>query len=170
MVYTLIDTRDRLLSLCSGLSAAQSASRLADGSWSISEIVEHLAVTERGSIIGVRRALSQPEAPPELVMETVGKSEWIQTRVAAAEKKVVAPDVVLPSGRYKEWPGALQAFEEARARSMDIEAAADESFETRVISHPILGPLTLSQWFLFIAAHTERHTRQIETVLAEDDE
>ena len=169
MLYTLSETRDRLMSLCSGINTAQAESRLDEASWSISEIVEHLAITERGSMIGVKRALSQPEASPALLLETIGKSELIQTRIPAPAKRVSAPDIVLPSGRFKEWPGALRAFEEARANSIHIAATADHSFETRVISHPILGPLTLSQWFHFIAAHTERHARQIEAVLAHEE-
>lgn len=169
MIHSLTDSRDRLLALCSGLSEAQGALRLTEGSWSISEIIEHLVVTERVAMLGIKRALSQPESAPELLLETIGKSDLIQTRISKVLARVVAPDFVLPSGRFNPWPGALQAFEQARSNTIAMAVGADDSFNTRVIPHPVLGPLTLDQWFHFIAAHTQRHTGQIEAVLAQNN-
>jgi hypothetical protein len=36
-----------------------------------------------------------------------------------------------------------------------------------VVAHPALGPLDGYQWILTVAAHTERHTKQILEVKAD---
>ena len=169
MTDTLIKSRDRLLNLCKSLSAKQATARLGADTWSIADIVEHLALSERGSMIGVKRTLSQPEATGDLLAQTNQKSELIQTRIPTLASRAAAPDLLLPSGRFKEWPGALLAFEQARSNTLDMEAVADDAFDSRVMPHPILGPLTLRQWFHFTAEHTERHTRKIEEILAYND-
>jgi hypothetical protein len=37
----------------------------------------------------------------------------------------------------------------------------------RALEHPALGPMNVYQWALFIAAHTERHLRQIEGITSD---
>ena len=169
MTHPLIESRDRLIQLCSGLSTEKTAVRLSDSSWTIAEIVEHLAVTERGSMVGVKRTLGQAEAAQELLAETVDKTNLIQSRIPTVLRKVEAPEFAKPSGRFQDWPSALLAFEQARANTIAMEAAADSAYDCRVMAHPILGPLTLRQWFYFTAAHTERHTKQIEDILTQID-
>jgi hypothetical protein len=169
MTQQLIESRDRLIQLCKGLSPEKTAVRLSDESWTIADIVEHLAMTERGSMVGVKRALGQAEAAQELLAETIGKMDLIRTRIPKVVQKVAAPEFLQPSSRFKEWPAALLAFEQARANTIAMEAAADSAYDSRVMAHPILGPLTLRQWFYFTSAHTERHTRQIEEILTQID-
>ncbi len=169
MTNPLIESRDRLIQICRELTAEQATAKLGAETWSIAEVVEHLAVSERGSMIGVKRTLSQPEASADLLQETSDKSVLIQTRITTVARKVAAPDFLIPTGRFPQWPGAHLAFEQARSNTLEMEAAADAKFDSRVMPHPVLGSLTLRQWFHFTAAHTERHTRQIEEILAHND-
>jgi hypothetical protein len=169
MTHPLIESRDRLIQLCRGLSPEKTAVRLSDAAWTIAEIVEHLAITERGSMVGVKRSLGQAEAAQELLAQTTDKTNLIQARIPTVVRKVVAPEFVQPSGRFKDWPSPLIAFEQERANTIAMEAAADSAYDNRVMPHPILGPLTLRQWFYFTSAHTERHTKQIEEILAQID-
>lgn len=169
MIQTLIQTRDQILTLCEGLSVEKANSRPIEGGWTISEVMEHLAVSERGSLIGIKRTLGRPEANPELLKETIGKTELIETRIPSVLRKVSAPEMVLPTGRFKQWPEALHAFLEVRLNTIQMAESADEALDNRVMLHAILGPLTLRQWLYFTVAHTQRHTRQIEAVFAHID-
>ena len=41
------------------------------------------------------------------------------------------------------------------------------SLRAHVLLHPVLGPLDAYEWVLAVAAHTERHTKQILEVKAD---
>jgi len=60
----------------------------------------------------------------------------------------------------------LQKFLDVRAKTIAfLESSAD--LRGHLISHPVLGPMDGYQWVLTIAAHTERHTKQIAEVKAD---
>lgn len=166
MLKPLTTLRDRLHELCVGLKPEQSQLKPSTGDWCVAEIVEHLALAERTSMPGIKRSLSQPEAAAETMQQTSEKSAWIQERIAARLKKVSSPGFLLPNGRYALWPGPLEVFQEVRGKTLALAATADAAFDSRVMSHPIFGPLTQSQWFDFTSAHCKRHTAQIEEILA----
>ncbi len=166
MIIPLTASRDRLLALCSGLTPDQSQQKISSRDWSIAEIIEHLAISERTSILGVKRTLTQPEADVDTILQTTEKSDWIRERIAVRTKKISSPDFLLPNGRYDPWPGPLNAFEQARTNTLKLAVSGDAAFDSRIMPHPILGPLTLRQWFYFTSAHCERHSTQIEEILA----
>ncbi len=161
-------TRDRIEELCAPLSADRANWRGQPGNWTIHEIVEHLAVTERRLLLGVLRSLKGNAATIEELAEAEGKAEMILDRVPVRSTKITAPEAVRPVGGYGEWPGALEGFREARLKTLSAEANASEEFDRRVFPHPMLGNLTLRQWLLFAAAHAERHALQIEEVQIEE--
>jgi hypothetical protein len=166
MIQHLIATRDRLRKLCTSLSADHAQGKLSPESWSIAEILEHLALTERRSLIGIKRALSQPESDAETIAQTADKLLIITNRVPIRAGRIPAPESLLPSGSLGIWPGPLEAFELARANTLALAETVDSTFDHRVMAHPALGPLTLRQWFSFTAAHSERHCLQIEERLS----
>lgn len=166
MQEELNQSQARILQLCGGLSAGQAEAKATPEQWSIAEILEHLTLVERGAAAGIHRMLSQPAADAEELAATGPRSEIIHTRVAKAEQPVQAPDVVSPTGRYGPWPSPLEAFVQIR-RKMIALAEPDERHESRTFPHPVIGPLTLTQWFEFVSAHTNRHIAQIEAALAQ---
>lgn len=161
----LIETRGRILSLLEGVPAAVS-SEAVNGSWSVDGIVEHLAVVERGSLVMVKRSLTQAVAAESAIAETADKLKLIEKRVARRGSRIEAPPTVQPTGRFGIWPGSLNAFLEAGAKMIGMAEQVSEEYDLRVLEHPVLGKLTLRQWLWFIAAHSERHAAQIEDHLA----
>ncbi len=71
----------------------------------------------------------------------------------------------MPIGRWPEFETLLSQFEAARNRSIEFTTATDADLRNHVFPHPFLGQLDCYQWLLFIAAHCERHVRQMEEVL-----
>jgi uncharacterized damage-inducible protein DinB len=153
--------RDFIVALAGELSLEDAEKPAVDGGWSIAQILEHLAITERGTAINLQRALREDAADAETLSRCAGKSELIATRVAKPMVKVAAPEVVHPKGKYGAWPGPLTGFVEAREKLIQLEAAAGVEYDERVVPHPILGELTLRQWFEFATAHGERHREQM---------
>jgi hypothetical protein len=161
----LQSTRDRLSALCQQLSPEQAIQRPPSGGWTISEILEHLAIVERGQRLMILRALTQPPASPEALAETNGKLDFIWTRMASPMSPATAPDFTLPKGEHGVWPKPLDTFLNARQALMDLYESKRGEFDQRVLPHPIAGPFTLEQWFHFAAAHSQRHSIQIEGII-----
>ena len=166
MQPTLQESLDRILAVCSPLTEAQAQLRLDPSSWSIAEIIEHLAIAERAALVGIKRSLTQPEADPDTLTATANKGDLISTRVSTRLAKAPAPPTVLPTGRYGAWSAPLEAFTSIRQQSIAFETDNHAGLDRRAFPHPLLGPLTLRQWLHFAAAHSVRHTHQIEEILA----
>ena len=161
----LEQTRDRIQSLCFGLTAAQANWRTAPLSWTISEILEHLTIAERMTLLGIRRAMQGAPATGDDLAKTQGMEDVIVGRVPMRTSRINAPQSIAPGGSVGEWPAALEGFLAARMKTLATDAKATEGFDCRVFPHPVLGNLTLRQWLLFGAAHSERHVGQIEELL-----
>lgn len=133
-----------------------------EGTWSAADFAEHLATAERGIGVLLKRGLAGEPASAEEMAATQGKTEVILSRVPAAPVRVEAPEQTRPSGRYGAWPGALEALVEARKNTIALAHQVEPGrWESVVMPHPALGPMSGEQWLLFCAAHMERHQRQM---------
>ena len=129
--------------------------------WCAAEILEHLYLTYTGTVKGFERVL-QAGKP------AVGRASIRQR----ARMCVVLGLGHMPSGRKapkNTVPRGL-AVEKVRAEVGLKIAAMDEIITAcearfgngKVLDHPILGPLTASQWRKFHWVHGRHHARQIE--------
>jgi hypothetical protein len=55
-------------------------------------------------------------------------------------------------------------FEERRAANIEFARTTQESLRGRFYPHPLVGMIDCYQWLLFLAAHTERHSAQMEEI------
>jgi hypothetical protein len=136
-----------------------------DGGWSAAEIVDHLAVVETGVSKLVHVMLSRHPGP--LPRETATDSvlhRLDHLGLEARTRRIAAPAAVQPR------PGvtramALADLERSRARLLEtLEGADGVALGTFSFPHPLLGPLDLYQWLLFLAQHERRHTHQIAEI------
>ncbi len=129
--------------------------------WCAAEILEHLYLTYTGTVKGFERVL-QAGKP------AVGRASIRQR----ARMCVVLGLGHMPSGRKapkNTVPRGL-AVEKVRAEVGLKIAAMDEIITAcearfgngKVLDHPILGPLTASQWRKFHWVHGRHHAKQIE--------
>jgi hypothetical protein len=158
-------SRVRLLETVQGLSAEQRSFKPAGDCWSVVDCVEHIIVVEHFVLDSIGRVL-QSASEPEKQAEAAGKDELVQKRVPSRNIRVKGPEQVMPVGRWPEFETLLSQFEVARNRSIEFTTATDADLRNHVFPHPFLGQLDCYQWLLFIAAHCERHVRQMEEVLA----
>ncbi len=155
-------TRDVLVEAVAGLSALQWSFRPNYESWSIAEILEHLALIEGRVHTLIGNMSNAPEA------ESAGKpsemDEIILNEVPKRTTKAKAPEPICPQGR---WSGeeALQCFLTSRERTMQLLAAP--LLRGRVRPHPIFGAWDGYQWLLATGSHTARHTEQIREIKAD---
>jgi hypothetical protein len=66
-----------------------------------------------------------------------------------------------------EWAAAWEHLEGARTATREAVRDADGLALAKVSApHPVLGPLNLYEWILFVAGHEARHAEQIGEVAA----
>jgi DinB family protein len=125
--------------------------------WSILQITEHLGITERG-MFGRFQAAELNTAPPNFDFD-----EKITQIGGDRSSKRNAPERVHPTGKFTSEKDALAEFRKARREAIDFIASYSDDLRKKKVIHPI-GEMDGHQLFLLIAAHSERHARQVEEV------
>ena len=152
--------KESLESAVDGMSSQQLSWHL-PGKWCASQVLEHLYLTYTGTIKGFERVL------------TSGKS--LATRASVAHRALTFVVVGLghmPAGRKTPavaQPRGMPAEKVrnelgAKLAAMDaILAECETRFgpHTKLLDHPILGPLTVAQWRKLHLVHGRHHHKQL---------
>ncbi len=152
--------KESLQSAVEGMSSEQ-LSWHPPGKWCAAELLEHLYLTYTGTIRGFERVVSKGKplasrasmAQRMLTLVVVGLGH-----MPAGRK---APAMVLPKGLPAE---EVQNEIGAKIVAMDaIIAQCEARFGRRVqlLDHPILGPLSATQWRKLHLVHGQHHLKQI---------
>jgi len=147
-----------------GLSAAQWNFKPAPDRWSIAEVMEHIAATEdtlRGMV--TEQVLKAPPAPDRDVKQI---DEMVMTRIPDRSHKAQAPDALRPTNRFGSPEGALKHFEETRAATVALLKSTPD-LRQHATDSPLGVKVDGYEWILFIAGHSERHTKQMLEVKAD---
>jgi hypothetical protein len=148
--------RFELLSAIEGMSDRDAAAKPADGGWSALEIVEHVAITEK---LMLRRLAMQPVPLTEEINPE--REAILYSRISTRGRKVVAPEVAQPKGRYATLGDAVAAFLRTREHTLQWLENCQVDLRSHVAEHPAVGPATLYEYILIMAAHAARHASQI---------
>lgn len=144
----------RVLQTCRALPVESWNARQA-GRFSIAEVVEHMALSNRlfERRLGAILASDAGERPYTVLAD----AEVPHLFERAAEP----PGIAEPTGDWRDREEALVRFEES-ARGVSVLAQQDTgNLRMKGAPHPLFGPLDGVQWALFAAAHTERHRSEI---------
>lgn len=134
-----------------------------EGKWSASLIMEHLLLTFTATTRGTLKTMqaSQPFCR-EATWRDFGRRLYVLYlgRVPGGLKsaKNVTPKEGLPGNNLHLFNDALVAMD---ATLSDAERRFGK--KTRILDHPILGPLTADQWRRFHWVHSHHHFGQIST-------
>jgi hypothetical protein len=160
----LADTRDSVTDAVKGLSEAQLKFKPAPDRWSVAETLEHIALTEDLFVHSIRPQLeNSPASPPKNNPKEL--DDMILTKVPDRSTKFQAPPPLVPTGKWT--PAAtLEHFLANRDQSISFLKSSSDLREHRV-DHPALGSLDGYEWILAIAAHSDRHTKQILEIKAD---
>jgi hypothetical protein len=79
-------------------------------------------------------------------------------------RKVEAPEVAIPNGRFSTLQEAVRAFLASRQQTMEFVESCHEDLRTLLTDHPVLGRLNGHETLLVIAVHPVRHAGQIEEI------
>jgi hypothetical protein len=172
MIFPLMDPRLPLLR--SALDAQREAlasayeatppelrdARSAEDRWSVAEVLEHLAQTERG----VARLLTEliARAAPRPADEPFSERVFLH--------HVEMPEFLDRTRRFRGTQptgemSATDAWTELGRTRLDlieaVERGAGLRLEDHAYPHPFVGDLDLYQWIAFVGLHEVRHAEQI---------
>lgn len=144
-----------------GLTEHEAARVPGEGRWSVRDCAEHVAVVEEYLYQRLLEGRPDPAAaiPP-------GREALIRARAADRSRKVPAPEAAVPSGRYPTLDEALAAFEKARARTVKFVETCEGDLRAKVTVHPILKAVNCHETLCMMAAHPERHAKQVAEIRA----
>jgi hypothetical protein len=134
----------------------EGATGRADGGWTPRDIVEHLVAVEGSVHRVIRKALTLP--PSE---RRTRERDAMIAGLATLPRKVQAPEIVAPSGRFASAAEAMVALREARAHTIHLARTVPAPWDAQHLPHPFFGELDIGQWLLMAATHGDRHARQI---------
>lgn len=129
--------------------------------WSILECVEHIFLIKEA----VLKVLSTPapiEKTENTKTELFGEQKLKMLLITNRAFKVPAPDFVCPKGRFVSSADAIQNINIIIEKIIQYINTNTIEQETHTIKHPVLGPMTKTDWIHFMVAHTNRHIIQIE--------
>ena len=157
-------TQARLLQSVEGLSEAQWNFKAAPDRWSIAECVEHIAASE--PMIRSMVAEAMKKALPADVVASARHDDEVAKAIVDRSQKFKAPEPLQPSNRFASPAAAVESFRAERADTIAL-AKGDADLRATGAKHFAFGPLDSYGWLLFLSAHSERHTLQIEEVKAD---
>ena len=152
-------TETWLTSELQGLSDAQLRFRMTPQSWTITDVVEHLAIAEPQYWQRVHDSMKQPPNTEKLEATDAGIL-WYgidrTVRTTTGEARVPTgkvTGVAEPFGRFR----TLRATMKAYAKDTDADLRSRKLLE---------GNMDVYQWFLMISTHAQRHILQIREIKA----
>jgi hypothetical protein len=166
MDFCLERLRQGISAATSGLTPEMLTQRPLADKWSAAEILEHLYLTYTGTTRGMEKCLAagKPLTRRRTLQDRVRTLYVVGLGQLPEGRK--APAGATPKGMPPE-----QVVREIQAKIADMHAMiaqAEERFgkNTRLLDHPVLGPLRGAEWRKFHLVHGELHLRQLRRLRA----
>ena len=143
-----------------GLSDAQLKFKMTPESWSVEEVVMHLAIAEPQYWDQFKESLAKPVKPDFKPQATDAQMLWYgidrTQRTTTGEARV-------PRDQFPNMKASLASFKKLRAEMMKTAKESQEDLRGRQF---LTASQDLYQWFLMISTHSQRHIMQIREVKA----
>jgi uncharacterized damage-inducible protein DinB len=154
--FQLSESSKRFIEVVEGIDAAAFVAKPSGGGpWSVSEVVEHVAIAN-GSILGVLSKRLEPMNGPADVTD----DEMPYLFYGGEEP----PNVGTPTGAWTDIDDALGRLGATTGALRSWEAEATFDLRSQGARHPAFGMLDAAQWLRFSAVHTWRHRTQVKAV------
>jgi hypothetical protein len=163
-IQYLEKTKQGVLDATKGLSEAQWNFKPGPDRWSIAQVMEHIAAAEdyiRGMV--VEKVMAAPAVPDRDLKKT---DDAVMAMIPDRSQKAQAPEPLVPTNRFGSYDGSLKHFVASRATTEEF-LKTTPGLRDHAVDSPMNMKLDGYQFILLIAAHSERHTKQILEVKAD---
>jgi DinB superfamily len=153
--------RNALATATRGMTSEELTNR-PEGKWSVAEVLEHLHLTYTGTLKAFNRCLEagKPLASVPSLKQRVAVVLVIE--LGRFPKGQKAPERTLPKGMPAEKVVADIGLQIAAMDKIIAQCEVLFGARTKVLNHPVLGPLTARQWRKFHWVHGRHHVKQIQ--------
>jgi hypothetical protein len=163
-IQYLEKTKQGVIDATKGLSDAQWNFKAGPDRWSIAQCMEHIAAAEdfiRGIV--VEKVMVAPDVPGRDLKKT---DDAVMAMIPDRSQKAQAPEPLVPTNRFGSPDASLKHFLESRDKTEDF-LKTTPGLRDHAVDSPLGTKLDGYQFILLIAAHSERHTKQILEVKAD---
>ncbi|HXZ27791.1 MAG TPA: DUF1569 domain-containing protein [Terriglobales bacterium] len=152
----------RALERATGDLTAEQLTRHKEGKWCVAEILEHLALTYSGTVKAMERVLAagKPLVRPATLKEGIATVLVVEAGHMPGGRQ--APEMTRPRGLPPEQAVARIREDFAAMRAALEKCRQRFGASVKIANHPILGPLSVTQWCKFHWVHTRHHIKQVE--------
>jgi DinB superfamily len=150
-------TEDWLTGEVGGLTPAQARFQMTPESWSITQVVEHLAIAEPQYWTMVEESLKQP-ATTEKLSATDAQILWYGIDRTDRQK---TGEARVPKGKFEDVRDALASVRKLRATIREFSSNTQENLRSKKLQG---GNMEVYQWVLMISTHSQRHILQIREI------
>ena len=126
--------------------------------WSMAENLEHIILTEKYTV----DKLKQFPASEMLEIQSRHPNGKVEYLVLDRNRKVDAPEILVPKNAYPTKASAIDAFQNIRLESIEFIENLKRPLVEIGFPHFTLGMLNGENWGTFIPAHCERHLKQMK--------
>ena len=152
-------TRAGVFQATKGLSEAQWSFKPATNRWSVAEVTEHIAAAEDFLMAMIQDKVMK--APARTEAEDVKAIDaFVLKAIPDRSHKAQAPEPLQPNNRFGSPKASLKHFKDSRANTVKF-LKGTKDLRQHATDAPFGKKLDGYEWVLFIAAHSERHTKQI---------
>jgi hypothetical protein len=148
-----------IVSETAGLSSPQLRYRMSPESWSIMDVVEHLAIAEPQYWERVHESMKQP-ATTEKLPATDADILWYGID---RTRRTTTGEARVPKGKWTDIAGSLGEFRKLRTTMKEYARTTTDDLRSRKL---LEGNMDVYQWFLMISTHSQRHILQIREIKA----
>jgi DinB superfamily len=159
------DTREAAIKSTEGLSENQLHFKAAPEKWSVQECMYHIAGAEK-LLWNLFETNMKQAANPEKRTDIKVTDEQVVKMVEDRSVKAQAPEPIQPKNTgYSSLQAAIEDFKKTRTEHIKYMKNSTEDMRNHVVQLPF-GWIDCYQLYLMIAAHSNRHTQQINEVKA----
>lgn len=164
-IFLLKDTRDDAIKNCADLSAIQLNYKASPDQWSVKECMYHIAGAEKLLWTLFENTMKLP-GNPEKRVEIKVTDEQVIKMIEDRSIKLQAPEPIQPKNTgFTSIDEAVMDFKKSRGEHIKYLKNTTEDLRNHVVQMPF-GYIDCYQLLLFIAAHNNRHTQQMNEVKA----
>jgi hypothetical protein len=161
----LKETEAGVFNAMRGLNEAQLAYKPAADRWSVAECVKHIAAAETTLWAMADSSLKLPTNPEKRVEIKFTDQQLVKAVEDRSHKSKTFAALEPANSPYQSVAEALAAFKENREKLIAFVKNTKDDLRGHVLILPI-GTYDAYQFILLISAHSNRHTQQIEEVIA----
>ena len=149
-----------LVSEVEGLSDAQLRFRMTPESWTIMDVVEHLAIAEPQYWKNLTDSMAAPVKEGYEPQASDADIMWYGIDRTDRNK---TGEARVPHGTYPSVKESLAAFRALRKTMLETAKTSQDDFRGRAL---VGGNMDVYQWYLMISTHSQRHILQIREIKA----